>query len=172
MKVLTLCILVVGGLLSAALVQANSAAQDEAGRWTINMRDADIRDFTEQVASISGQTLVIDPRVKGQVTVISQEPLTLSEVYQLFLSVMSTHGYAVVAQGDQARVVPDAEARSVASNAGTGPDTLETRLLQVQQTPVTELLPLIRPLVPAHGQRHERLVRQQGQAGQRGLSGR
>ncbi|MFP5423028.1 MAG: type II secretion system secretin GspD [Gammaproteobacteria bacterium] len=151
MKVLGFFLLLAGGLLSAELVRANPAAQDEAGRWTINMRDADIRDFTEQVASISGQTLVVDPRVKGQVTVISQEPLTLSEVYQLFLSVMSTHGYAVITQGDQARVVPDAEARSVASNAGTGPDTLETRLLQVQQTPVAELLPLIRPLVPAHG---------------------
>jgi len=151
MKAIALCLMVAGQLLSTAFVQASPAAQDEDGRWTINMRDADIRDFTEQVASISGQTLVVDPRVKGQVTVISQEPLTLSEVYQLFLSVMSTHGYAVVTQGDQARVVPDAEARSVASNAGTGPDTLETRLLQVQQTPVAELLPLIRPLVPAHG---------------------
>src|SRR3990167_7853595 len=151
MKAIALCLMVAGQLLSTAFVQASPAAQDEDGRWTINMRDADIRDFTEQVASISGQTLVVDPRVKGQVTVISQEPLTLSEVYQLFLSVMSTHGYAVVTQGDQARVVPDGEARSVASNAGTGPDTLETRLLQVQQTPVAELLPLIRPLVPAHG---------------------
>jgi general secretion pathway protein D len=151
MTALLLRLLVVAGLLGAALAQANPAEQDPAGRWTINMRDADIRDFTEQVASISGQTLVVDPRVKGQVTVISQEPLNLSEVYQLFLSVMSTHGYAVVTQGDQARVVPDADARSVASSSAGGPDALETRLLLVQQTPVAELLPLIRPLVPAHG---------------------
>ena len=151
MTSLRFLLLLAGGLLSAALVQAEPAEQDTSGLWTINMRDTDIRDFTEQVASISGQTLVLDPRVKGQVTVISQKALNLSEVYQLFLSVMSTHGYAVVTQGDMARVVPDAEARSVASNPEDAPDAMETRLLQVQQTPVSELLPLIRPLVPANG---------------------
>ncbi|OEC59258.1 MULTISPECIES: type II secretion system secretin GspD [Pseudomonadaceae] len=136
-------------LLLCPLLWAEPASQDSEERWTINMRDADIRDFTEQVASISGQTLVLDPRVKGQVTVISESPLTLSEVYQLFLSVMSTHGYSVVTQGNQARIVPDVEGRSVANSpTGSGPETLETRLLQVQQTPVNELLPLIRPLVP------------------------
>ncbi len=129
-------------LLPSALLQAQ--VEEAAGRWTINMRDADIRDFVEQVAGISGQTLILDPRVKGQVTVMSQAPLSLTEVYQLFLSVMSTHGYAVITQGDQARVVPDAESRSMASAlTGSGPDALETRLLQVQQTPVSELMPLI-----------------------------
>ncbi len=140
------------GLLLCSTLWAKPVEQDSAGRWTINMRDADIRDFTEQIASISGQTLVLDPRVKGQVTVISEAPLTLSEVYQLFLSVMSTHGYAVVTQGNQAQVVPDIEARSIANSpTGRGPETLETRVLQVQQTLVSELLPLIRPLVPQHG---------------------
>ncbi|BCD86949.1 type II secretion system protein GspD [Pseudomonas solani] len=134
---------------AAAAPSAESAGE---ARWTINLRDADIADFTEQVASISGQTLVLDPRVKGRVTVLSESPLTLSEVYQLFLSVMSTHGYTVVAQGNQARVVPDIEGRSVANSpAGSGPETFETRLIQVQQTPVNELLPMIRPLVPQNG---------------------
>ena len=92
------------GLLLLAPLSGHSAAAtaDEQGRWTINMRDVDIRDFTEQVASISGQTLVLDPRVKGKVSVVSQTPLRLSEVYQLFLSVLSTHGYAVVNQDGQA----------------------------------------------------------------------
>ncbi|WP_442969619.1 type II secretion system secretin GspD [Pseudomonas sp. USHLN015] len=131
---------------------AQPPADGSEERWTINMRDADIQDFTELVAGISGQTLVLDPRVKGQVTVISESPLTLSEVYQLFLSVMSTHGYSVIAQGNQARIVPDIDGRSVANSpVGSGPETLETRLLQVQQTPVNELLPLIRPLVPQNG---------------------
>lgn len=143
--------LLISSLLCIGTVQADPATQSKDGRWTINMRDADIRDFIEQVASISGQTLVIDPRVKGQVSVVSQAPLSLTEVYQLFLSVMSTHGFSVVTQGGQARIVPDAESRSVASAGNSGPDALETRLLQVQQTPVTELLPMVRPLVPQTG---------------------
>jgi general secretion pathway protein D len=130
--------------------QNDSPAEEE--RWTINMRDADIRDFVEQVAGISGQTLILDPRIKGQVSVISQTPLTLTEVYQLFLSVMSTHGYSVLTEGDQARIVPNAEAKTEnsANSNLSGPDALETRLLQVQQTPVAELIPLIRPLLPQY----------------------
>ncbi|MDW3715555.1 type II secretion system secretin GspD [Pseudomonas sp. 2023EL-01195] len=139
-------------LLLCPLAMAQPSADGSEERWTINMRDADIQDFTELVAGISGQTLVLDPRVKGQVTVISESPLTLSEVYQLFLSVMSTHGYSVIAQGNQARIVPDIEGRSVANSPlGSGPETFETRLIQVQQTPVNELLPMIRPLVPQNG---------------------
>ena len=141
------------GLLLLAPLSGHSAAAtaDEQGRWTINMRDVDIRDFTEQVASISGQTLVLDPRVKGKVSVVSQTPLRLSEVYQLFLSVLSTHGYAVVNQDGQARIIPDSEARTQASAAQQDADSLETRLLQVQHASVSELLPLIRPLVPQQG---------------------
>ncbi|MFZ2321935.1 MAG: secretin N-terminal domain-containing protein, partial [Pseudomonas sp.] len=137
-------------LLSLPVAPASATQTEE--RWTINMRDADIEDFVEQIASISGQTLILDPRIKGQVSVISQAPLTLTEVYQLFLSVMATHGYSVLTEGDQARIVPNAEAKTENSdNASlTGPDALETRLLQVQQTPVSELIPLIRPLLPQY----------------------
>ena len=131
---------------------AQSASPAEEERWTINMREADIRDFVEQVAGISGQTLILDPRIKGQVSVISQAPLSLTEVYQLFLSVMSTHGYSVLTEGEQARIVPNAEAKTEnnADSTLTGADALETRLLQVQQTPVAELIPLIRPLLPQY----------------------
>lgn len=94
-------------LLSLPVAPASATRTEE--RWTINMRDADIEDFVEQIASISGQTLILDPRIKGQVSVISQAPLTLTEVYQLFLSVMATHGYSVLTEGDQARIVPNAE---------------------------------------------------------------
>lgn len=148
---LLLAISCLGAPLSPAQAAIATGATSQQGEtWTINMKDADIRDFIEQVSSISGQTFVIDPRVKGQVTVMSQAPLGLSEVYQLFLSVMSTHGFSVIAEDDQARIVPNAEARADGSAAGTA-NTLETRVLQVQQNAVAELIPLIRPLVPQYG---------------------
>ena len=130
-------------------VTADSSQQEE--RWTINLKNADIREFIDQVAEITGETFIVDPRVKGQVSVLSKTPLTLSEVYQLFLSVMSTHGFSVVTQGDQARVIPNAEAKAEANSGGAAPGKLETRLIQVQQGSVAELIPLIRPLVPQYG---------------------
>ncbi|MBM7060882.1 type II secretion system secretin GspD [Pseudomonas sp. UL073] len=127
----------------------SSTQQDE--RWTINLKDADIREFVDQVADISGETFIVDPRVKGQVSVVSKAPLSLTEVYQLFLSVMATHGFSVITQGGQTRIVPNAEAKAEAGGGRLGGETMETRLIQVQHTPVTELIPLIRPLVPQYG---------------------
>nr|WP_120996375.1 type II secretion system secretin GspD [Stutzerimonas urumqiensis] len=119
--------------------------------WTINLKDADIRAFIDQISDITGQTFIVDPRVRGQVSVVSSATLSLSEVYQLFLSVMATHGFSVLAQGDVVRVVPNAEAKAEAGTGPTGGAQLETRVIQVQHTPATELIPLIRPLVPQYG---------------------
>ncbi|MEE1951556.1 type II secretion system secretin GspD [Pseudomonas alcaligenes] len=155
-KRLPLILLLAAGCLGAPLpvafaAQPAAAVTQGAETWTINMKDADIRDFIDQVAEISGETFVVDPRVKGQVTVISKHPLGLEEVYQLFLSVMSTHGFSVLAQGDQARIVPVTEARSAANSSNSAPDDVQTELIQVQHTSVNELIPLIRPLVPQNG---------------------
>jgi general secretion pathway protein D len=137
--------------LSAAVTAIAPSASQQEESWTINLKGADIREFIDQVAQISGQTFVVDPRVKGQVSVVSNSPLTLTEVYQLFLSVMATHGFSVITQGDQARIVPNAEAKSDADAGRSAPDHLETRLIQVQHGSATELIPLIRPLVPQYG---------------------
>ncbi|EIK53714.1 general secretion pathway protein D [Stutzerimonas stutzeri TS44] len=126
-----------------------SSSQEDG--WTINLKDADIRAFIDQVSQLSGQTFIVDPRVKGQVSVVSNATLTMDEVYQLFLSVMATHGFSVLAQGDVARIVPNAEAKAEAGGGPAGGDQLETRVIQVQHTAATELIPLIRPLVPQYG---------------------
>ncbi len=142
--------LICATLLLALAGQAHAAVEQPGQNeesWTVNMQGADIRDFIEQISSISGQTFIIDPRVKGQVTVIAQEPMGLAELHKLFLSVMTTHGFAVMPQGDQLRIIPSAEARSSAGSQGN----LETRVLQVQHGAANELLPMIRPLVANHG---------------------
>ncbi|NMY16110.1 type II secretion system secretin GspD [Pseudomonas sp. WS 5019] len=137
--------------LLAQIEQVPASTNQQEESWTINLKGADIREFIDQVAGITGQTFVVDPRVKGQVNVISSTPLGLSEVYQLFLSVMATHGFSVLTQGDQARIVPNAEAKAEADAGRPAPDRLETRLIQVQHAPVAELIPLVRPLVPQYG---------------------
>ncbi|WP_271411719.1 type II secretion system secretin GspD [Pseudomonas sp. Q1-7] len=151
--------LIAAGMLAAPLplLAAQPAAtpgvaqQQRQDGWTINLKDADIREFIDQIADITGETFIVDPRVKGQVSVVSKAPLGLNEVYQLFLSVMATHGFTVVTQGDQARIIPNAEAKAEAGSSRAGAERLETRVIQVQHTPVTELIPLIRPLVPQYG---------------------
>src|SRR5690606_40417953 len=77
--------------------------------------------------------------------------LSQREVYQLFLSVMTAHGYSVLTQDGQSRVVPIAEAKTEANAPRNSADHLETRLIEVQHQSASELLPLIRPLVPQYG---------------------
>ena len=146
------------GLLLASFLSLSAMAQTAAVAdgppaeyWTINLKDADIREFIDQVAEITGETFIVDPRVKGQVSVVSQARLSSREAYQLFLSVMSTHGFTVIPQGDQARIVPNADAKAEAGAPAALADQLETRLIQVQHNAASELLPLIRPLVPQYG---------------------
>lgn len=145
--VLRLALPLIAFLASTALSLAHAAEPQTADSWTINMKDADIRDFIEQISTISNQTFVIDPRVKGHVTVIAQEPMALAEVYKLFLSVMTTHGYAVMPDGNQLSVIPSTEARAAAGTQGT----METRVIQVQHGAANDLIPLIRPLVANDG---------------------
>ena len=144
------------GLLAAPLpllaVEAGiEPSETQQDGWTINLKDADIRAFVDQISQLTGQTFIVDPRVKGQVSVVSSTTLSLDEVYQLFLSVMATHGYSVLTQGDVARIVPNAEAKSEAGGGPSGGDLLETRVIQVQHTSAAELIPLIRPLIPQYG---------------------
>ncbi|WP_313025780.1 type II secretion system secretin GspD [Pseudomonas lopnurensis] len=152
----SLLALLVTGLLAASLPlsAAEPGIEPSTGQqegWTINLKDADIRAFIDQISQLSGQTFIVDPRVKGQVSVVSNATLSLSEVYQLFLSVMATHGFSVLTQGEVARIVPNAEARAEAGGGPSGGDQLETRLIQVQHTSAVDLIPLIRPLVPQYG---------------------
>src|SRR5690606_420704 len=83
---------------------------DSQEGWTINLRGADIRAFIDQISQLTGQTFIVDPRVKGQVSVVSNATLSLSEVYQLFLSVLATHGCLLLTQRNVAQLMPNAQA--------------------------------------------------------------
>ena len=63
-----------------------------AESWKVNLQDADIKAFINEVATITDQNFVLDPRINGNVTVISNKALSRDEIYQLFLSVMQVNG--------------------------------------------------------------------------------
>lgn len=73
--------------------------------WKINLKNADIREFITQVSAITGRSFIVDPRVKGNVTIISSTSMDADDVYQLFLSVLRVHGYASVPAGGVERIV-------------------------------------------------------------------
>ena len=133
------------------------AAQDaeEPASFVINLRDADIRALAEQVSEITGRTLVLDPAVEGEVTVISAQPLDEAEVWELFLSVLRVQGFAALRSGSIWRVIPEDQVREggggLEDPEATGRLDVVTRLVQLSNFPATTAATALRPLVATFG---------------------
>src|SRR5690554_7015425 len=80
-------------------------AQEETDR--LNLKDADIRAFVTQMAEITDYSFVVDPRVKGKVTVLSSAPMNKDEIYDLFLAVLNVHGFTAIPGQDVVKIVQD-----------------------------------------------------------------
>ena len=79
--------------------------------YTANYRDADIRMVAEQVQAVIGRTIIIDPRVRAQVTVLSNAPMTADAFYRTFLASLEVHGFVALDSGSAIQIVPDSNAR-------------------------------------------------------------
>jgi len=128
----------------------------QAQNITLNLKDADINALISTVAEITGSNFIVDPRVKGKVTVISSRPMNADEVYQVFLSILQVHGFAAVPSGEVIKIVPDVSAKQDRiptvgdEDPGVG-DEMVTRVVQVDNVAAAQLVPILRPLVPQQG---------------------
>lgn len=127
--------------------------QDET--WRLNLKDADIRAFVTQVADITGYSFVVDPRVKGKVTVLSSAPMNKNEIYDLFLAVLNVHGFTAIPGEEVIKVVQQVDAKQSAEVLGRFPsipsEQLITRVIQINNANALELVPILRPLVAKYG---------------------
>lgn len=120
--------------------------------WKINLKDAEISALVTEIADITGKTFVVDPRVKGTVTVVSTRPMSAKELYELFQSVLSINGFAAIANGPVIKILPDTNARQagvrVDPRDSSGGEQLVTRVVMLQQANANELLAALRPMMP------------------------
>lgn len=140
-------------LAAAAVSEESGIVKQDSGEFTINLRDADIRAFISSVADITGQNFVVDPRVKGNVTVISSAPTDAKALYDVFLSILKVHGFAAIPSGDVVKIVPDATAKqegqdTPASFVARDNDALVTAVIPVRHVSAPELVAVLRPLLP------------------------
>lgn len=139
--------------LGVALLTFTLVAVAQPDRITLNLNDAELSTLIATVAEVTGKNFVIDPRVKGRVSVVSARALTNGELYQAFLSVLQVHGFAAVPAGNVIKIVPEASGRMVGDGgaAAAGGEALETRVIEVMHVRADQLVPVLRPLVPQHG---------------------
>ena len=123
--------------------------------WKINLKNADIREFVTQVSAITGKSFIIDPRVKGDVTIVSNVNMDEDSVYQLFLSVLQVHGYAAVPTGSAIKIVQTVLAKQNSNPQDFVSDLesqeLVTRVITVSNAPSEEMVKVLRPLIPQYG---------------------
>lgn len=137
----------------AATSLSPAMAQAQAADIVVNMRGVEIADVADQISRITGRTLILDPTVKGQVTVTSAEPMSPAGVWELFQSVLRANGFAAVRSGSAWRIIPQANAvrDGGVRSRGVGGQELTTRMVRLSNVPSADAARIVRPLVASFG---------------------
>ena len=118
------------------------------------MNNAELRDIVEEISTILGTTVVLDPRVTGRITVMSRQALDREGVRRLFYSVLDAHNFTVIDEGDRILITPVTEAKTragqgVAKNATAS--QFVTQVIALDTSNAADIAGLVRPLISANG---------------------
>ncbi|MDP1992737.1 MAG: type II secretion system secretin GspD [Syntrophales bacterium] len=120
---------------------------------TIDFDNVDIQVFIKFVSELTGRNFVIDDKVKGKVTVISPNKISIDEVYKVFESVLEIYGFTTVDAGDVTKVVLAQDARGknvdlrVKPEAVDPADKIVTQILSLQHASPDEMKKVLDPLI-------------------------
>jgi general secretion pathway protein D len=134
-------------------------AQQEEELITMNFEDADIRILIKFISELVQKNFIIDDKIKGKVTIISPEKITVSEAYRVFESILEVKGFTLVPAGKVTKIVPKNEAKTRAIKTDTGKslprtersDEFITRITRLEYVNVNDMITLIRPLFSKEG---------------------
>ncbi|MBB5214199.1 type II secretion system secretin GspD [Parapusillimonas granuli] len=124
------------------------------GATMLNFVEADLQGVLRALARFTGRNFVVDPRVRGQLTLVSEAPVDPDTAYSMLLGALRMQGYAVVDVDGVSRVVPEADAklqgtpvRSGGASAGAHGGELITRVFQLRYENAANLVPILRPMI-------------------------
>ncbi len=127
----------------------------DEGSITLSFSNADIESVASVLAKATGQTILVDPKVKGSINLISNKPLTKLKAVDAFSTALRTAGFALVDVNGIYRVVPEADAKLISNSVTTGKssesgDQIITRVFKLNYESANNLLPVLRPLVSSN----------------------
>lgn len=146
---------VVAWAVALIAVATLASAQQPEQKITPNFKDADITQIAEAVSAATGRNFIIEPRVRGPVTMLSSTPMSPEAFYQTFLSILQVHGFAAMPAGNAIKIVPDANARMMPGNdlpnrVSSGSDEIVTQVVEVKNVNAAQLVPILRSLMPQY----------------------
>jgi len=139
-----------------ALALPLAAAGQQGAQITPNYKDADLGQVIEAVSQVTGKNFIVDPRVRAQVTMLSNTPMGPDAFYEAFLAILQVHGFVAVPSGSVIKILPDATARQLPANdlpdrVSSTSDEIVTQVIQVRNVSAAQLVPILRPLIPQYG---------------------
>lgn len=139
-------------LLLVAMSKLPAARAQEPGnnQATLNFVGADIESVVRAIGHYTGNTFIIDPRVKGSINLVSEKPVTKAQAFTMLTSVLRLQGYAVVRNDTFVKVVPEADAKSQASAVQPGKvrgDQIATQIFRLNHEQAASLVTVLRPLI-------------------------
>jgi general secretion pathway protein D len=133
---------------------ANPADPAAAGDSVmLNFVNADIDAVVRAIGQFTNRTFVVDPRVKGTLSLVTERPVTREQAYEQLLTALRLQGFTIVQTGNVARVLPEADAKlqggTVVSPQTAAPrgDQLVTQVYRLQYESATAMVPILRPLI-------------------------
>ncbi len=123
---------------------------------TLNLKDAELSTLIATVSEVTGKNFIVDPRVRGKVTVVSSTPMDAAGVYETFLAVLQVQGFAAIPAGDAIKIVPETNARTdgggyISNGRGLALDEIVTHVYTVQNVSASQLVAILRPLISQSG---------------------
>ena len=122
---------------------------------TLNVRDADIRAFVQDAARVTGQTFIVDGRVSGKVSVVTDRPLSRSEYFEVFLSTLRANGLvAIPMRGGGYRIQPSDGAATQPTRVGSRAESASqfvTEVFRLRSIDATTAVETLRPLISREG---------------------
>jgi len=129
---------------------ASANTDTSSNKGTLNFVDADIESVIAAVGDYTNTTFLIDPRVKGTLTLVSEKPLSKAQAFQLLTSVLRLRGYTVVSANGYSKVVPEADAKLQAGPmqaGGVRGDQIATQVFHLNFESANNLVAVLRPLI-------------------------
>lgn len=138
---------------NTASAQVAKDSKEGKQEVTLSLENVDIRVLINTVAEVSGKNFIVDPRVKGKVSVISGASLDPDQLYDVFLSILEVHNFATVESGNVIKVVPSNVIKqrptpTLFTPTSDSNDAQITQIIQLTYASVQDLVPIIRPLIP------------------------
>ena len=132
-------------LLSIFLIGSNGFAQSQDS-FILNYEDVDIKKVTQDIAQFSKRTIILDPRVKGKISIYSNANLNRQQVWNVYLRTIQVNGFSAIIEDGFARVVPENEATRDKSVSSMSSGDFQTVVIPLTNRSTDEILPMLKPI--------------------------